>query len=79
MLSGRPTICYMLDGMPREYSEYLVIPENDSAKALAESIKSVFNKTYEEQKEFGMKARNFVLNNKNYIVQTKKIIDLMCK
>ena len=77
MLSGRPTICYMLDGMPEEYREYLVIPENNSAKALAESIESVFDKTKEEQQAIGNKARSFVLNNKNYLIQTQKIIDLL--
>lgn len=79
MLSGRPTICYMLDGIPEEYKEYLVVPADNSAKALAEAIKSVFNKTREEQSEIGMKARNFVLENKNYLIQTQKIIDLLNK
>ena len=79
MLSGRPTICYMLDGVPDEYSNYLIVPENDSVEALAEAIKSVFDKTYEEQSQIGIKARNFVLENKNYLVQTRKIIDLLNK
>ena len=79
MLSGRPTICYMLDGVPDEYSNYLIVPENDSVEALAETIKSVFDKTYEEQSQIGIKARNFVLENKNYLVQTRKIIDLLNK
>ncbi|MBR5321478.1 MAG: glycosyltransferase [Clostridia bacterium] len=77
MLSGRPTICNMLDGMPQEYKEYLIVPENDSAEALAEAIKNIFNKTIEEQSKIGMKSRNFVLENKNYLVQTQKIIDLL--
>ncbi len=79
MLSGRPTICYMLDGMSDEYKDYLIIPDNDSAEALADAMKSVLNKTEEEQKEIGMKARNFVLENKNAFIQTKKIIDILSK
>lgn len=79
MLSGRPTICYILDGVPEEYRDYLIVPENDSAEALAEAIKSIFSKTDEEQNEIGMKARNFVLENKNYLIQTKKIINLLGK
>lgn len=79
MLSGRPVICYMLDGMPKEYKEYLIVPENDSAKAMADTIQSVFNKSYEEQSEIGNRTREFALNNKNYLVQTKKIIDLLSK
>lgn len=77
MLSGRPTICYMLDGMPEEYKNYLIVPENDSPQALAAAIKNIFNKTKEEQSEIGIKARNFVLENKNYLIQTEKIINLL--
>lgn len=79
MLSGRPAICYMLDGMGEEYKDYLIIPEDNSVEALANAIKSVLDKTDEEQKEIGMNARNYVLENKNAVVQTKKIIDMLNK
>ncbi len=79
MLSGRPAICYMLDGMGEEYKDYLIIPKDNSVEALANEIKSVLNKTDEEQSEIGMKARNFVLENKNASRQTQKIIDLLSK
>lgn len=77
MLSGRPTICYMLDGMPKEYSDYLIVPQDNSAKALAMSIEKVFKMAKQEQAKIGMKARTFVLENKNYLVQTQKIINLL--
>ncbi len=79
MLSGRPTICYKLDGMPDEYKDYLIIPEDDSVESLAKAISTVLSMTDEKQKKIGQKARDFVLNNKNYIVQTKRIIELIGK
>lgn len=77
MLSGRPTICYKLYGIPDEYKDYLIIPEDDSIEMLAKAISTVLNMTDEEQKEIGQKARNFVLNNKNNTVQTEKIVKII--
>ncbi len=77
MLSGRPIVAYMLDGIPKEYSSYFVVPKDDSVESLAECIQEVLSKTPEEQSEIGMKARSFVLQNNNPRVQAKKIIDLL--
>ena len=79
LLSGRPTVAYMLDGMPEEYKNYFIIPEDDSADSLAKTISNILIMSDEEQEIIGKKARDFVLNNKNYIIQSKKIIDLIEK
>lgn len=77
MLSGRPTVAYKLDGMPQEYEAYLIMPKDDSAAALANCIQSVLQMSPSEQYEIGLKARQFVLEQKNYILQTKKILALL--
>lgn len=77
MLSGRPTIAYKLDGMPQEYEEFLIMPKDDSVTALANCIQSVLQMSPLEQCEIGLKARKFVIEQKNYISQTKKILELL--
>lgn len=77
MLSGRPTVAYKLDGMPQEYEAYLIMPKDDSAAALANCIQSVLQMSPSEQYEIGLKARQFVLEQKSYILQTKKILALL--
>ena len=79
LLSGRPVIAYMLDGAPSEYKDYLVVPEDDSVESLAKTLNKILAMNDEEQNKIGQKARDFVLNNKNYLVQTKKIIELIEK
>lgn len=73
MLSGNPVIAYKLDGIPDEYDDYLIYPKDNSPQALAETLENVLNMTDEERSAHGEKAKQFVLKEKNYIVQTEKI------
>jgi len=77
MLSGRPVLMYKLDGIPCEYDQYLYYINGNSPKNLANRIMEVCEKAQSELDEFGEKARRFVMDNKNNIVQAKKIIDMM--
>ena len=77
--SGVPLIAYKLDGIPDEYDKFYIRPVDDSAKALAECIEKVIGMPREERLAFGKKAQTFVNENKNYIVQTKKILDFISK
>lgn len=79
LLSGRPVVAYMLDGAPDEYKDYLVIPEDNSVESLAKVLNRILGMSDEEQSKIGQRARDFVLNNKNYIVQTRKIVELIEK
>ena len=77
--SGVPLIAYKLDGIPDEYDEFYIRPADNSAQALAECIEKVIGMPQEERLAFGKKAQVFVNENKNYIVQTKKILDFISK
>ena len=48
LLSGKPVVAYMLDGMPSIYRDFIYTVNNDSVEALAESIKSALNVDREE-------------------------------
>lgn len=77
MLSGKPVIMYKLYGIPNEYDQYLYYVEGTETKDLAECIINVCEKPSTELSNFGKKSRHFVIENKNNIVQAKKIISLM--
>ena len=75
--SGVPLIAYKLDGIPDEYDDYIMYPESNSIEDLANCIERICSLSEEDRKQIGDKAKKFVSENKNYIVQTKKIIDLI--
>jgi len=75
--SGTPVISYRLDGIPFEYYKYMYTVEDNSIETLKTTIENVLNKTQNELNIFGDRARKFVIENKNSIIQTKKIIDML--
>ncbi|AHF10350.1 glycosyltransferase [Dehalobacter restrictus] len=77
LLSGTPTIMNMLPGIPEEYVDYIFFIENETAKGMAEKIVEVCSMPKEKLLEFGIRARNFVMANKNNIIQGKRIYDLI--
>ena len=77
LASGTPTIMNKLQGIPDEYFKYCYIAENNYVSGLKNKIVEVASLTAAEREQFGQKARNFILQNKNAKVQTQKIIDLI--
>ena len=74
MASGTPVLTTKLAGIPEEYYEYTYCFDGESVEDYANKIREILNKTNLELIEKGKQAQNFVLKNKNNIVQTKKII-----
>lgn len=77
MLSGTPVLMYKLDGIPDEYDLYLYYINDNQPKNFANRIMEICEKPQSELDDFGEKARQFVLENKNCMVQAKKIIDMI--
>ena len=77
LASGTPVLMYKLDCLPQEYYDYLYFIKGDSVKCLAEQIKQICEKSPMELKEQGMRAKNFIRNQKNPQIQVKKIINLL--
>lgn len=74
MLSGNPVLSFMIEGIPKKYFEYLVIIEDVSVSAIVKSIQEVLNMSGNERRERGDRAQKFVLDEKNNIIQTQKIL-----
>lgn len=77
MLSGKPVVMYKLDGIPDEYDEYICYVKDNAVASLKEKIEEVCQLSFEERVKIGLKAADYVLNEKNQIKQANKIIRLL--
>lgn len=77
MASGTPVLMYKLDGIPKEYDNYIYYVDGDNVDDLKKMIEKLISKPQLELDKFGKKAKKWVLENKNAKVQTKKIIELI--
>lgn len=75
MLSGKPVVMRRLPGIPDEYKEYIIFTADDSVEMLHNAIVTVGEMQQEHRDEIGRLAREFVLKNKNYIVQGKNLVE----
>lgn len=77
LASGRPVLMYRLPGIPSEYHKYFFSPEDESIEALSLKIEQILQIPETDLSEFGRKAKEFVLTEKNSNVQTLKILNLI--
>lgn len=75
--SGIPVIAYRLDGIPDEYEEFLCYVEDDSIQALTDKLIEICELSREKREQIGSKGRNFVIEQKNSVIQTEKIVNLL--
>lgn len=75
MVSGTPLVTTKLPGIPDEYFEHLYLFEEESIEGFAKKMQEILSLPYTELRQKGRDAQEFVLKNKNNIVQTKKIIN----
>ena len=79
MASGTPLLTTKLPGMPSEYHKYVYLIEDESLDGFVSAIKAALAHSEEELKDFGQLAKQFVLKQKNNVIQAKRIIDLIGK
>lgn len=77
--SGKPLVAYKLDGIPDEYDDYIIYPQNNTPDELARVLDKLVTMDAAERRNFGDKAKCFVDKKKNYLAQTKKILNFMDK
>ncbi|NTW88304.1 MAG: glycosyltransferase [Desulfobulbaceae bacterium] len=75
--SGRPLIAYKLDGIPDEYDSYINYVLDNSVEALANKIMEVCSNTNEYLAFIGANAKDWVIREKNPVIQAKKIISMI--
>lgn len=77
MASGTPFLTTNLPGIPNEYKDYLFIIETNSVDEIKAGLERAIALTDQEKEKFGAAARNFVLTQKNKLVQSKKVSDFL--
>lgn len=78
MASGTPLLTTALPGMPEEYYPYIYLLEDESANGIYNKLNELLLRTSPEiLKEKGCQAKEFVLQKKNNILQSRRIIDFV--
>ena len=77
MSTGTPVLTTVLPGMPKEYHPYVCLLEEETADAIAEKLGQIFAQPADALFEKGMKAREFILKEKNNVTQAGKILAML--
>jgi len=77
MVSGTPMLTTKLPGMPKDYINYAFIIENETIDGFAKKLKEVLAMEEKKLHQLGLKTKKFVLDNKNNVIQAKKILTLV--
>ncbi|MGE6611538.1 glycosyltransferase [Peribacillus sp. NPDC076916] len=77
MVSGTPFLTTNIKCIPEKYLKYLYIIDKSDIHSIKKGIEVILAKPDWELDEIGKRARNFILENKNSSVQSKKIVDFI--
>lgn len=77
MVSGTPVLTTDLPGMPKEYKDYVFIMEDYSPEGIKDKLIEIADMDKKKLDEVGIKAREFVLTNKNNTVQASRIVEMI--
>lgn len=79
MASGTPVLTTVLPGMPKEYHPYVYLLKEETADGITKMLKEVLANSDEELFQKGSEARAFVLEQKNNVIQARKILEMLRK
>ena len=79
LASGTATISTKLSCITSDYDDYLLYFKDDTVNGLYDSLKQLVNLPESELIDIGKKQQNFVLENKSYFIQAKKVLDMISK
>lgn len=77
MLRSRPVLMNRLPGMDKEYENYIFTPTSCGADNFTDAIKYIFSLPQSIRLQKAVEARKFIIENKNHLVQMKKVIDMV--
>ena len=75
MASGTPLLTTKLPGMPKEYYDYVYFFEDESEEGMQRAFESVLSKDAGELHAYGLRAKEFVMNEKTNVRQAEKLLD----
>lgn len=77
MVSGTPLLATKLPGMPDEYIPYIYELKDYTSTGISTALQQIFGTSPSSMHEKGALAKKFVLEQKNHVIQSQKIIDLV--
>lgn len=77
MASGVPVVMCRLPGMPEEYSRYVYLFDDGGREAIARKLRELLDLPARALWEKGAEAKRFVMEEKNNIAQTKRVLDAL--
>lgn len=77
MLSGTPVLTTKLRGIPEEYFQYVFGADDNSSESLKKEIEKILLYSDEELREVGLKAKNYIVREKNSCKQVSKIVEFI--
>lgn len=77
MSTGTPVLTTALPCLPEEYLSHLYLIREETPQGMAEALRQVLSLTDEELFQKGCQAREFVLQERNNVVQAKKVLEML--
>ena len=79
MASGTPLLTTRLPGMPKEYYDYVYFIDDETEEGMQKAFDAILSISAKEHHELGARAKQFILNEKNNVIQAKKLLDFIEK
>lgn len=79
LASGTPTIMCHLPAIPEEYNAHIYYVEEESVEGIRKKILEICEKPQNDLDKFGKAAAEFIKNEKNAFVQSKKVVEMIDK
>lgn len=77
MASGTPVLTTRLPGMPAAYEPFVFLIEEENAEGITRALKAIFSADAETLHRKGAAAKAFVMEEKNNVVQAKKVLEML--
>ncbi len=77
MASGTPVLTTRLPGMPEEYNEYVYLIDEENQDGVCNKLCEILSQPKEVLHEKGILAKEFILKEKNNVVQAKKLMQML--
>lgn len=77
MVSGRPLQTTALSGMPEEFYEYVYLFKEETISGFQSTLEEILSQPDIVLNNKGQNAKQWILKNKNNIIQTQRILDMV--
>lgn len=77
MASGTPVLTTRLPGMPKEYDEHVFLLDEETESGVKDALTKIFALSDEALHKKGTAAKEFVMKEKNNIVQARKVLTMI--